>query len=478
METPSFPAFRSQFGGLKRRVRRVRSATLCQLEEQLGRWIPDKLLAPAKEGANSRDRIFSLRRTFWCFLWQVLTPDTSCREVVRQVQALFGLRARGRVDEDTGAYCQARGRLPRERLEQALGASAKSADRLSPLAGRPVKVVDATSVQLPDTAANQKKYPQPSGQKPGCGFPVMQIVALFSLASGAIPKVVTDALDPHELSLFQRLWSALKPGDILLADRAYSAYLLLGQLAQRGMDGIMRLHQRRRVDWRKGKRLGRNDRLFQWRKGAVRPKYLSAEEWAQVAETMTVRVVRFVLPRKGYRTRRVSLVTTLLDPQAYPLEALAELYRRRWRLELCFRDLKTTMGMEHLRCQSPAMARKELLAYLIAHNLIRCLMAQAAARHTVDLERVSFKGSVDAARQYSGAMAQARNPETRKRLHDELLQNLARDLVPDRPGRREPRAVKRRPKPYPLLNEPRHEFQETPHRNTYRKPETTPVPLA
>ena len=167
-----------------------------------------------------------------------------------------------------------------------------------------------------------------------------------------------------------------------------------------------------------------------------------------------------------------------LDPQVYPLEALAELYRRRWRLELCFRDLKTTMGMEQLRCQSPEMARKELLAYLIAHNLIRCLMAQAAARHRVDPERVSFKGSVDAVRQYSAAMAQARNAKQRERLHDQLLENLARDLVPDRPGRREPRAVKRRPKPYQLLNKPRGKFREIPHRNMYRKPETTPVPLA
>lgn len=478
MATPSFPAFRSQFGGLKGRVRTIRTATLHQLEEQLGRWIPERLLAPCPKGANSRERIFSLRRTFWCFLWQVLTPNTSCREVVRQVQALFGLRAGAQVDEDTGAYCQARSRLPQERLEQALEASAKSADGLSSLAGRSVKAVDGSSVQLPDTAANQKTYPQPSEQKPGCGFPVMQIVALFSLASGAILKVATDALKPHELRLFQGFWSALKAGDILLADRGFSGYPLLGQLAQRGMDGILRLHQRRKVDFRKGKRLGPNDRLFQWRKGPARAKYLSAREWASIPAEMTVRVVRFVLPRKGYRADQVTLVTTLLDPEEYSLQALAELYRRRWRLELCFRDLKTTMGMEQLRCQSPAMARKELLSYLIAHNLIRCLMAQAALRHQVELERVSFKGSVDAARHYSGAMAQARNPGTRRRLHDQLLQSLARDLVPERPGRREPRAVKRRPKPYPILNQPRDRFREIPHRNRYRKPESAPLPLA
>jgi hypothetical protein len=162
-------------------------------------------------------------------------------------------------------------------------------------------------------------------------------------------------------------------------------------------------------------------------------------------------------------------VTTLLDPKLYPAQELIALYARRWNLELCFRDLKTTLGMEQLRCKSPEMVEKELLAFLVAHNLIRCVMAQAATVHQVPLERMSFKGTLDSLRQYSNAMAQARNRKTRRQLWDDLLLNLARDQVPERPGRREPRAVKRRPKPYPLLTRPRRRYREIVHRNRYRK---------
>ena len=172
------------------------------------------------------------------------------------------------------------------------------------------------------------------------------------------------------------------------------------------------------------------------------------------------------------RKQRVTLVTTLLDPVAYPAEKLIVLYARRWNLELALRHLKTTMGMEALRCQSPDMVEKELLAYLVADNLVRCLMAAAVAGAGVEMERVSFKGTVDAVRQYTAAIAGARSQRKRKQLWDDLVTNIVRDVVPLRPGRKEPRAVKRRPKPYPLLNKPRHQYKETPHRSRYRKDQT------
>jgi hypothetical protein len=184
---------------------------------------------------------------------------------------------------------------------------------------------------------------------------------------------------------------------------------------------------------------------------------------------ITVRIIRFTATIRGFRSRRITLVTPLLDPKLYPAQELVGLYVRRWRIELCLRDLKTTMGMEQLRCKTPDMAEKELLAYLVAHNLVRCVIAEAVARHPVDLERVSFKGSVDALRQYSNAIAQARNPKMRRQLWEDLLLNLARDLVRHRPNRIEPRALKRRPKPYPLLNQPRHRFVEISHRSRYWK---------
>lgn len=476
MSTPYFPAFRSRLAALGRRAAHaLRQTTLAQLQAHLRDLLPGPLLSSEDEGPNSRERIYTLRLTFECFLWQLLNPQTACREVVRQVQALFQLHSQGPVGEGDSAYVQARLRLPRERLEQALSTTAQTADRRAgatgQLQGRPVKVVDGSTTQLPDTAPNQKRYPQPATQKPGCGFPVLKFVVLFSLASGALRHVLMGNLHHHDLRLLRGLWEQLKKGDILLGDRAYGEYTTLAGLPPQGVDVVARLHHRRGVDFRKAHRLGRNDGLFLWRKGCQQSEILSADEWALLPAQITVRILRFTTTIRGFRSRRVTLVTTLLDSQLYPAEDLIGLYARRWRLELCLRDLKTTLGMEVLRCKTPAMAEKELLAYLVAHNLIRCVMAEAVARapEAVDLERVSFKGSLDALRQYSAMIAQARNGKMRRQLWEDLLRNLVRDLVRQRPHRTEPRALKRRPKPYPLLNQPRRRFVEISHRSRYWK---------
>ena len=421
MHTPYFPTFRSQLAALGRRTAQlVRQATLAQLQEHLRDFLPAPLLSAEDQGPNSRERIFSLRLTFECFLWQLLKPRTSCREVVRQVQALFRLHGRGHVDEGDSAYIQARLRLPKERLEKALPATAQAADRRAgpggQLNGRPVKVADASTAQLADTRKNQKRYPQPSAQKPGCGFPVLKFVALFSLASGAILNVALGSLHHHDLRLLRQLWDQLKKGDILLGDRAYGEYTTLATAPQTGVDVVARLHACRKVDFRKARRLAKNDGLFLWTKGYEPSRILSATQWRLLPAQITVRIIRFTATIRGFRSRRITLVTTLLDPKDYPAQDLIGLYARRWRLELCLRDLKTTLGMEQLRCKSPEMAEKELLAYLVAHNLIRCLIAEAVARYHVDLERVSFKGSVDALRQYSDAIAKASNRKMRRQL--------------------------------------------------------------
>jgi hypothetical protein len=474
MHTSYFPAWRSRLAALGRRTApTVRQATLGQLQEHCRDLIPAPLLCTEDDGPHSRELIFSLRLTCQCFLWQGLKPKTSCREVVRQVQALFRLAGRGLIDEGDSAYVQARQRLPKERLEKALAAIAQAADRRAggggQLQGRPVKVVDGSTTQLADTLENQKRYPQPAAQKPGCGFPVMRFVALMSLTSGAILNVIRGSLHHHDLRLLRALWDQLKKGDILLGDRAYGEYTPLATGPQRGVDVVARLHARRKVDFRKARRLGKNDGLFVWTKGCQQSEILSATEWSLLPAQITVRLIRFTATIRGFRSRRITVVTTLLDPKDYPAQDLIALYVRRWRLELCLRDLKTTMGMEQLRCKSPDMAEKELLAYLVAHNLIRCLIAEAVARYQVDLERVSFKGSVDALRQYSDAIAKARSHKMRRQLWEDLLLNLARDLVRYRPNRLEPRAVKRRPKPYPLLNRPRRRFVEISHRSRYWK---------
>lgn len=474
MNTPCFTPWRAHFAALgARTTRTLRQATLAQLGEHLAQLIPKHLLASEEDGPHSRERIYSLRLTFECFVWQLLNPHTSCREVVRQVQALCRLQGRPPVDENSSAYTQARQRLPQERLERVLAATAQAADQRAGaaghLAGRPVKVVDGSTVQLPDTPDNQKDYPQPSNQKPGCGFPVMHLVVLFSLASGALLDVAMGNLHSHDLRLLRQLWQALRSGDILLGDRAYGDYVTLAGLPLQRVDVVARLHQRRKVDFRKARRLGDNDGLFVWRKGYQQSDILTAQEWRTLPEQITVRIVRFHTTIRGFRNRKITLVTTLLDHELYPAAELAALYGRRWRLELCLRDVKTTMGMEWLRCQSPTMAHKELLAYLIAHNLIRCVMAEAALVHNAALDRLSFKGTLDAVRQYSAAIARARSQKLRRQLWQDLLVNLVRDAVPLRPDRREPRALKRRPKPYPLLNQPRRKFVEISHRSRYWK---------
>jgi hypothetical protein len=273
----------------------------------------------------------------------------------------------------------------------------------------------------------------------------------------------------HDLRLFHQMWNQLKTGDIVLGDRAFGDYLTLASLPRRGVDVVVRLHQQRKVDFRRAQRLAKQDGLFAWTKGGQQSDILSAREWRQLPAQITVRLLRFTATIRGHRARRITLATTLLNPQLYPAQELIALYCRRWRLELCLRDLKTTMGLESLRGQSPQMAQKELLAGLIAYNLMRCVMAQSATQYAVEGERISFKGTVDAVRQYSQAIGQARHPKLRRRLWEDLLLNLARDLVPLRPNRCEPRAIKHRPKPFPLLNQPRHRFVEISHRSQYWK---------
>ena len=475
MHTPYFPTLRSRLAALGRRTARtVQRMSLPELGERIQAYLPAHLLSCEEEGPNSRDCVYSLRLTFQCFVWQMLKPRTACREVVRQIQAIFQLKGRRKVDEGTSAFCQARQRLPVERLEKAVGLLAQNADRRArsggQLQGRPVKVIDGTTVQLADTAENQERYPQSPHQRPGCGFPIMKLLALFSLTSGSILTVAKGNLHDHDLRLLQKLWENFKRGEILLGDRLYGDYATLANGPKRGVDVVSRLNAQRKVDFRKAQRLGRNDGLVVWNKPKSCPPYLSQTEWEQIPQSITVRIIRFQIASKGCRTRTILLVTTLLDPKLYPLEDLAALYARRWRLELCFRDLKPQMGMDQLRCQTPDMAEKEAFSYLIAHNLVRCIMAEASASYDVELERLSFKGTVDGFRQFISVMAQATSRKKRKQLWEDLLRTIACDRVPLRPARREPRAVKHRPKQYPRLIVPRRQFKDPlPYRKWLRR---------
>lgn len=472
--TPFFPAWRSRLAAFGRRVHRVRQESLLNLELLFAASIPPWLLSQTDEGTNSRDRVYSVRRTFWGFLYQVLNPSCPCREIVRQIQALFCLKSLGSVDGDTGGYCQARGRLPLDILARIRHAVAAGADKLLPQAqqlwhGLCPKVIDGTTVTMPDTPKNQREYPQSRSQKPGCGFPLMKIVGIFSLSSGVLLDYRKGNKHRHELALLYKMLDHFKPRDLAIADRGFCNFVLIATLLLRGVGSLFRLHQARHVDWRKGKRLGKNDRLFTWSKPPQKPRYLPQYLWKLIPSELPVRVLRFQLKVRGYRPESVTLATTMIDADIYPAEQVAQLYGRRWKIELWFRDIKTSMGMEVLRCKSPKMVHKELEMFLIGYNLIRALMTEASAIHDVPLDRISFKGTVDATRQYSIAIAQARSKKKQQELVIDLLRVLANDELPDRPGRREPRAIKRRPKPFPLLNQHRRRFKDLPHRNRYWK---------
>lgn len=470
MQTPFFLPWRARLSAMGRQVKQLRQQSLCHLDLLFQCFLPPELLAQADEGPNSRQRVFTVRRTFFGFLYQVLNPDCPCREVVRQIQALFTLHQKGDVDEGTGAFCQARKRLPWDILPRLRCAAAAQAEKARQLwHGFRVKVVDGTTTSLPDTPKNQRAYPQPGSQKPGCGFPLLKLVGVFSLSTGALLDYARGDKHQHELALLRRLMHLFKAGDLVLADRGFSTYTLLAMLLVRGVHCLFRLHQARPTDLRKGKRLGKKDRLFTWDKPLLRPRYLPKAIWKSISKQLSVRVLRFSLHVPGFRVRSVTLVTTLLDPEKYPAEDLARLYAERWRVELWFRDIKTSMGMEVLRCKSPKMVHKELEMFFIAYNLIRCLMAEASLQYDVGMGWLSFKGTVDSVRQFAAAIAQALSGKRQKQLLDKLREVIARDRLPERFGRYEPRAVKRRPKPYPLLNRPRNHFKEIPHRNRYWK---------
>lgn len=475
MHTPWFPSLRACLAPLGRRstdfTRSIRQATLAQIERRLSQAMDPTLLNQNPAEGYSRERIFTLARTFWCWIWQVLQANTSCREVVRQVQALFALHGRP-VDESSSAYCQARGKLSLGLLQKIFLGTARRVEQCAPastlLHARPIRLVDGSGMRLADTPKNRAAFPPPTNQPKGTGFPHLKVVVLFSLQSGAVLAHCIGSLLHHELRLFLRLRPWLKPGDILVMDRAYGVYLVAAWLKRLGVDLVARPPNSRKIDFRKAlKRLGPMDALFVWDKPTKPSPLLRRWEWLALPSHLTVRVVRARIQRSGFRIRALTVVTTLLDPQLYPAQEILEAYLKRWRMEMCLDDLKTTLQMESFTCQTPKMVHKELLVFLTAHNFLRWIMAQAAQGSGTDLQRISFKGSWDGFRQFNQALAQIGNGKNsakrRKQLWATFLETLRRDLVPQRPGRREPRAVKRKQK-YDCLNKPRHLWKDRPGR--------------
>jgi hypothetical protein len=424
------------------------------------------------EGVSCRHRLFTPLVTLWVFLSQVLDPDGSCRAAVARFLAWRVARRLPPCSADTSAYCKARRRLPEGVLARLTRQTGRQIQDQAPPSwrwqGRPVKVVDGTTLSMPDTPANQKAYPQSRAQRPGVGFPIVRIVVLFSLAVGTVLNVALGRYrgkGTGEPSLFRGLHDDLEDGDLLLADRYYGSYWELALVQQRGADLVSRLHQRRRADFRTGRRLGRADHVVTWPKPA-RPDWMDQATYDALPDTLVVREVRVHVRHRGFRTRGFVAVTTLLDAAAFPCSDLALLYRMRWQAELDLRALKQTLALDVLRCQSPDLVRKEIWAHLLAYNLVRGLMAQAARDAALVPLQLSFKAAVQTVNAFA-ALWQAAPSGEHAAVAARLRELVAAHRVGDRPNRCEPRARKRRPKEYPLLNLPREKARRLAGKGRY-----------
>ena len=414
-----------------------------------------------EEGVEFRQSVFTPLVTLWTFLGQVFHPDHSCREAVARLVAFLVGQGERPCAAGTGAYCEARQRLPERLLARLVRDSGNQlhARVLAPslrIADRSVYVVDGTTVSMPDTPANQKAYPQSRSQKPGVGFPIARLVTLFSLASGA---VLDMALGPcrgkgtGETALVRRMLGRLQPNTVLLGDCYFCSYWMLALLLDRGVHAVFRLHQHRPVDFRSGRRLGRDDRLVVWRR-PQRPSWMTEADYEELVDELVIREVRVRLQQRGFRIRQVVVATTLLEPSEASAGEIADLFRARWHAELHLRSLKAVLGMDVLRCKTPEMVQKEIWLHLLVYNLVRELMAQAAAQVMCEPHHISFKGALQTLNCFQELLATLPKPRWPELLAT-LFEAIATHRVADRANRYEPRAVKRRPKPHDLLTVPR-----------------------
>ncbi len=453
---------------------KIRHHSLSQLGECFGRFIPRQELAISRQGQFSRRRLFSKENTFWGFFSQILDADGGCQEVVRKAQAFAASRDLPIPSGSTSAYCQARSKLTQESLKKILGHMAdilQQQGKENRWKGRRVIVVDGTGVSMPDTPMNQMEWPQSGTQKPGCGFPLARICACFCLQTGALLSYRLGSLRNAELPLLRQQWDCFKSGDIFLGDKGFCSYYDVWEFQNRGVDSVMTLARRTPVEASSAITvLGPDDLLIRWPKPAWNKNLsYSREIWERLPEHLTLRQIKVSVNTPGMRAESFYIVTTLTDAKAYSAHDLADLYYRRWDVELFFRDIKTTMAMEVLRCRTPALIGKEILMHFIVYNAVRLLIVDAARQVKIQPRRIGFKTGVQTLRQWEPQLNQAyRDQREQRRLIGLLIEAIGASVLTSRPGRREPRCLKRRPKPFALLTAPRHQMVETPHRSRYR----------
>ena len=435
---------------------------------RIARLFHELFTLPPNFEQGFRKRIFIPVNTFVLFLYQVLVKDCSCAGVMQYLSSFFATQARKPPSLNTASYCAARLRLCFEKIKEILRTNTlRAQEEISKeqlWCGRRVKVADGTGCKLPDTKENQADYPQPKSQKKGCGNPVIRIVVLFCLATGMILEWATGSLNVSETELFRSMLDALKARDVFVADRGFGGFVMFHLILQRGADFVVRIKERSRKRLKVLRKISKNERIVIWYRPKIRPAWLAEDIWKTVPETLKLREISYQIDAPGFRTSRVVVITNLMDRQDYPAASFKDLYKLRWRAELHLREIKTTMGMEQLTCKTPEMIKKEILMHFIGYNLIRATMQKAASLHGVPIERISFKASVNLFVIFCFFLELLSDFLDKGNLMNLLYSLVAQCKVPERPNRREPRTVKQRMKPYPLMTSERSEFQEVPHR--------------
>jgi len=407
-------------------------------------------------------RVYNTAITVWTFLTQALSIHHACTLAVTKLNVYriaSGLRG---CSTNTGAYCIARDKLDEDGMHRLVTHTGEAVDKQAPEAwrwkDRRVIAADGATVTMADTPENQAAYPQQKQQRRGCGFPIMRLVAFFSLASGVALEVAMGKYKGKltaEVSLFREIDHIIGENDVFLGDRCYSGWFDVARLMGRGADVVVRKHQARKTDFRRGIRYGKEEHAVHWDK-PQRPPWMSEEEYATYPDSIILRELKVRVATPGFRTRELIIVTSLLDDIEYDKEAIADLYRRRWQAELNLRSLKTVMQMDHLRCKTPHRVRNELRAHLAAYNLIRQVMCEAAMAGGVVPWHISFKGALTTLVETLPVLAAIPDADTFCRV---LFECCLTHVVGHRPDRYEPRVVKRRPKSYKLMNKPRRSYK-------------------
>jgi putative transposase len=408
--------------------------------------------------------VYTPALTLWAFLSQVLFKDEqrSCLAAVARVIVLLVALGKRPCSDDSGAYCRARAKLSVPILRRLAVQVAEGCEQQVPREwlwkGRHVHLVDGSTISMPDTPANQAEYPQPTTQEPGLGFPIARLVVLLSLATAMVKDM---ALGPYagketgETALLRELLERFQAGDILLADRYFCSYFMMALLLERGVDFVTRLHQARTADFRRGRRLGPGDHLVEWQRPA-KPEWMDQATYERMPVSIRVREVEVQVLQPGFRVDSFVVVTTLTDADQYSRDDLAELYHQRWLAELDIRTIKCTLGLDVLRCKTPEMIRRELWTGLLAYNLIRQTMLQAALQAGRSPRQLSFTAALQKIAASWNTILVCRDAAVLL-LIEIHLGDLATHQVGDRPDRVEPRAIKRRPKPQRLLMQPRQQ---------------------